>query len=422
MTLNPYHESCAHLMCSPRLLAAFLGTVLPVVLASCSGPSSAKSEPSAETAAPAVAVEKVARANLSRTLALTAEFTPYQEIDVMSKVAGFVKNINVDIGDRVRAGQVLAVLEVPEMQDDLTKAAATVQLSDAEIKRAKDDVQRAQAGHEIAHLSYQRLLDVSKTKPGLVAQQEIDDARSKDLVGEAQVSAAQSNLMAAEQQTQVNRAEQSRYKTLYNYTRVTAPFDGVVTMRYANQGSMIQAGTASQSQAMPLVRLSQNNLLRLLLPVPESAVSHIRLGQQVEVHVSSLNRSFAGKVARFSGKVSTATRTMETEVDVPNPSLLLIPGMYAEVDLQLESKANALSIPVSAVDLTGTDRQVYRISAGGIVDVVPVKLGLETSTRIELLSGLKEGDLVVVGGRAGLKSGDKVNPQIVNISQPKADS
>ncbi len=409
-------------MCSDRLLAALLATILSVALGSCSGPSSAKSEARTETAAPAVAVEKAARASLSHTLALTAEFTPYQEIDVMSKVAGFVKNINVDIGDRVRAGQVLAVLEVPEMQDDLTKAAATVQLSDAEIKRAKDDVQRAQAGHEIAHLSYQRLLDVSKTKPGLVAQQEIDDARSKDLVGEAQVSAAQSNLMAAEQQTQVSRADQSRYKTLFNYTRVTAPFNGVITMRYANQGSMIQAGTASQSQAMPVVRLSQNNLLRLLLPVPESAVSHIQLGQQVEVHVSSLNRSFVGKVARFSEKVSTATRTMETEVDVPNPSLLLIPGMYAEVDLQLESKTNVLSIPVAAVDLTSADRQVYRISGGGIVEIVPVKLGLETSTRVEISSGLKEGDLVVVGGRAGLKSGDKVNPQIVNISQPKADS
>ena len=409
-------------MTFPRLLAALVGTALLVVSGSCSGPSSAKSEAPADTAEPAVAVERAVRANLSQTLALTAEFTPYQEVDVMSKVAGFVKNINVDIGDRVRTGQVLAVLEVPEMQDDLTKAAATVLLSDAEIKRAQDDVQRAKAGHEIAHLSYQRLLDVSKAKPGLVAQQEIDDARSKDLVGEAQVSAAQSNLMAAEQQTQVNRAEQSRYKTLYNYTRVTAPFDGVVTMRYANQGSMIQAGTASQSQAMPVIRLSQNNLLRLLLPVPESAVSNIRLGQGVDVHVSSLHRSFLGKVARFSEKVSTATRTMETEVDVPNPSLLLIPGMYAEVDLQLESKPNVLSIPVSAVDLTSADRQVYRISNSGHVEIVPVKLGLETSTRVEVLSGLKEGDLVVVGGRAGLKSGDKVNPQVVNITQPKAGS
>ena len=409
-------------MQSPRLLAALTGTALLVLSVSCSSSSSAESKPASPDARPTVAVEKAARANLSHTLALTAEFIPYQEIDVMSKVAGFIKKINVDIGDRVRTGETLAVLEVPEMADDMTKAAANVQLSDAEVRRAQDDIQRAKAAHEIARLSYQRLLDVSKSKPGLVAQQEIDDARSKDLVTEAQVSAAQSAALAAQQRTQVDRAEQSRYKTMFAYTRVTAPFDGVVTLRYANQGSMIQAGTASQSQAMPVIRLSQNNLLRLMLPVPESAVSKIHLGQQVDVHVSSLDRSFAGTVARFTSKVSTATRTMETEVDVPNPKLILIPGMYAEVDLQLQSRPDALSIPVSAVDLTSVARQVYKIGGDGTVEIVPVKLGLETATRVEVLGGLNVGDLVVVGSRAGLKKGDKVNPQVVEIAQPKEES
>jgi multidrug efflux pump subunit AcrA (membrane-fusion protein) len=173
---------------------------------------------------------------LSRNVALTAEFTPYQEVDIMSKVAGFVRQINVDIGDRVRKGQILATLEVPEMTDDMTKAAAAVQRSDAEIKRAEDEVRRAEASHELAHLSYQRLEDVSKTRPGLVAQQELDDARSKDLVSEAQISAAKSNLDAARQQTAVSRADQARYKTLFNYTQVTAPFDGGITMRMQTQG------------------------------------------------------------------------------------------------------------------------------------------------------------------------------------------
>ena len=405
-----------------RALALFTGAALLLLSAACSERSSAQANAASSDAAPTVAVQAASRSNLSRSLALTAEFKPYQEVDVMSKVAGYVKKINVDIGDRVRAGEVLAVLEVPEMADDLIKAAATIQLSDAETKRAEDDVQRAKAALEIAHLSYQRLLDVSKARPGLVAQQEIDEARSKDLVAEAQLSAAQSKLLATRQQTQINRAEQSRYKTLFNYTRVTAPFNGVVTLRYANQGSMIQAGTASQIQAMPIVRLSQNNLLRLMLPVPESAVPDIHLREPVEVHVSALNRSFIGKVARFTEKVSTATRTMETEVDVPNPKFLLVPGMYADVNLQLESKSDVLSIPISAVDLTSTERQVYRVNAANTIEIVPVKLGLETSTRIQVLSGLKPGDLVVIGGRAGLKNGDKVRPQVVDIPQPKAGS
>jgi RND family efflux transporter MFP subunit len=368
-----------------------------------------------------VAVQPAAVTDLARSLPLTAEFIPYQEVVVMSKVAGFVEKINVDIGDRVREGRILAVLEVPEMNDDLKRAAATVQRGDAEVKRAQDDVERAKAAHEIAHISYQRLEDVSKQRPGLVAQQELDEARSKDLVSEAQISAAQSNLLAAQQASVANRAEQSRYKTLFNYTQVTAPFDGVVTKRYANTGSMIQAGISSQTQAMPLVRLSQNNLLRLLLPVPESAVSRIHLGQQVEVRVPSLNRSFAGKVARFTDKVSTATRTMETEVDVPNPALILIPGMYAEVNLRLDYRPNVLSIPVSAVDLTSASPVVYRI-ADQVVSVVPVRLGLETSERVEILSGLENGDLVVVGNRAALKAGDRVRPQIVTIGGSKANS
>jgi RND family efflux transporter MFP subunit len=400
----------------PRPLLAAIAAAVCLLSASCSSRGSAETQKDAVAALPIVAVQPAAIANLAHSLTLTAEFTPYQEIDVMSKVAGFVRRINVDIGDHVREGRVLAVLEVPEMSDDLNRAAATVQRADAEVKRAEDDIERAKAAHEIAHLSFQRLADVSKERPGLVAQQELDDARSKDLVSEAQVSAAQSNLLAAQQTAIANRAEQSRYKTLFNYTRVTAPFDGVVTKRYANTGSMIQAGIASQTQAMPLVRLSQNNLLRLLLPVPESAVSRIHIGQQVEVRVPSMNRSFAGKVARFTDKVSTATRTMETEVDVPNPSLILIPGMYAEVNLRLDYRSNVLSIPVSAVDLTAAEPSVYRVSADQSVSIVPVKLGLETEDRVEVLSGLERGDMVVVGNRSALKAGDRVKPQIVNIA------
>lgn len=406
----------------PRCLLAAAAAAALFASVSCSSSGSAETQKTAAAALPVVAVQPVAVADLARSLTLTAEFTPYQEVDVMSKVAGFVKQINVDIGDRVREGRVIAVLEVPEMTDDLKRAAATVERGDAQVKRAQNDVERTKAAHEIAHLSFERLEDVSKQRPGLVAQQELDNARSKDLVSEAQVSAAQSNLLAAQQTAVVNRAEQSRYKTLFNYTQVTAPFDGVVTKRYANTGSMIQAGISSQTQAMPLVRLSQNNLLRLLLPVPESSVAHIHLDQQVEVKVPSLNRSFAGKVARFTDRVSTATRTMETEVDVPNPSRILIPGMYAEVNLRLDYRPNVLSIPVTAIDITAAEPAVYRVDSDQSLSVVPVRLGLETADRVEVLSGLERGDLVVVGNRSSLKSGDRVKPQIVHMGKSKASS
>ena len=368
--------------------------------------------------APTVAVAKATVEDLSHGLVLTAEFKPYQEVDLMAKVAGYVKQINVDVGDRVTEGQVLAILEIPEMADDRARAQAAIDRSQAEVTRAKDQIQQAQSAHDIAHLTYTRLSDVSKQKPGLIAQQEIDDAHGKDLVAEAQVSAAKSNLAAAQEQVHVNEAELQRIKTLFDYTSVTAPFTGVVTKRYADKGSMIQAGTSSSSQAMPLVRLSQNSLLRLILPVPESAVPTVHLGQQVDVRVPTLKRSFPGKVERFSDKLSMATRTMDTEVDVTNPSLVIIPGMYAEVDLNLDSRHGVLVVPIPAVDV-GSDEssgQVALVTPENHIEIRKVQLGLQTSTRVEIRSGLKEGDLVVVGSRSGLQAGQEVKPKITSMA------
>src|SRR5207247_2698160 len=188
------------------------------------------------------------------------------------------------------------------------------------------------------------------------------------------------------QQVDVNKAELAKVNTLRDYTRVTAPFAGVVTKRYADTGSMIQAGTASQTQAMPLVRLSENSLLRLILPVPESAVPSVHVGQGVEVKVPSLNRSFPGKVARFSDKLQLATRTMETEVDVPNPSLLLIPGMYAESDLTMEKRVNALAVPVTAVDRDSDS--VMAVGPEQRLELRQVTRGIATADEGEVHSAL----------------------------------
>lgn len=371
---------------------------------------------------PTVAVAKAGTSDLSRVLVLTAEFTPFQEVDLMAKVAGYVKNINVDIGDRVKKGQLIAVLEIPEMTDEVTKARAGVQRSQAQVTQAQDEVKRAESAHQMVHLNYDRLAAVMKTRPGLIAQQEVDDAQSKDLVAEAQVQSAKSNMAAAVEQVGVTKADLGKYQTMFDYARVTAPFSGVITKRFANTGSMIQAGTASQTQAMPIVRLSENSLLRLTLPVPESAVPTVHVGQPVDVHVPTLNRTFPGKVARFSDKVQSATRTMDTEVDVPNPSMILVPGMYAEVDLTLQRSNNALAVPVSAVDLDnpGSSEDVRKNATGKVlvvkadnhIELRTVTIGLETANRVEIRSGLRDGELVVIGNRAALQPGQVVKPKI----------
>jgi RND family efflux transporter MFP subunit len=381
--------------------------LIALALSACAG----RGEPARQEAAegpPTVAVVKVIRADLSTNLNLTGEFEPYQEVDVMAKVAGYLKTIKVDIGDRVREGQLLATLEIPEMADEATKAAASSDQAMAEVSTASDQLHQAESAHELAHLSYTRILEVSKKEAGLVPQQQLDEFHSRDLVAEAQVAAAKSNLRSAEQRTHVTRAEEGRLKTLYNYATITAPFTGVVTKRYANTGSMIQAGTASQSQAMPVIRLSQNNLLRLILPVPESIVPHIHIGGALDVRVPSLGRTFPGRVVRFAEKIQLSTRTMDTEVDVPNPGLTLIPGMYAEVSLRVEDRKNVLSLPLDAVEGVGTSARVYVVQPPGVIHFTPVVLGMETAQRVEILSGLQEGDRVIVGRHAGLKDGDKV--------------
>jgi multidrug efflux pump subunit AcrA (membrane-fusion protein) len=268
------------------------GVLVPATMGSlaCTRPSAATQS----TSRPSVSVAKVVNGDLAQTLTLAAEFRPYQEIEVHAKVAGYVKAINVDVGDRVTAGQLLAVLEIPELQDDMATAEAGVKHSQEEVNRAEADIARTESAHEVAHLGSTRLASVMKQRPNLVAQQDIDEAQGRDRIAEAQVATARAAVAAAQEQLAVARANQNKTKTLFAYARITAPFAGVITRRYADTGAMIQAGTAAQSQAMPIVRLSQNNLLRLIIQVPESAVSRIHLGAPVDVNVQALGRTFEG--------------------------------------------------------------------------------------------------------------------------------
>jgi RND family efflux transporter MFP subunit len=360
---------------------------------------------------PTVPTATARPANLANELVLTAEFTPYQDVDVMAKVAGYVKNIRVDIGDHVRQGDLLATLEVPELQNDMAKASAGVAAAQANITTARAAVTRAEAGENIAHLSFQRIEDVSVKQPGLVPRQEVDVAQAHDLEAGAQLASAQSALRSAQEMLTQAESEHQRTVTMLQYATIRAPFTGVITKRYANTGSMIQAGISSQTQAMPVVRLAQNNLLRLTLPVPVSAVADIHSGNPVEVNVTTLNRTFAGKITRSADSLETSTRTMDTEVDVPNPDGSLVPGMYAEVHLHLATHPNVLSVPVDAVEGLGTTVQHVYLVREGRLHLVPVTVGLQTPARVEILSGLRAGDQVVVGRHSGLSDGEGVVPR-----------
>jgi RND family efflux transporter MFP subunit len=204
-----------------------------------------------------------------------------------------------------------------------------------------------------------------------------------------------------------------KYQTLLAYTRITAPFDGVITRRYADPGSLIQAGTASDTQSMPLVRLSDNYHLRLDFPVSVKYVKDIQIGDPVEVRVEFLGgKSFTGKISRSARKVDEDTRTMITEVEVPNPDLELVPGMYATVALKVERRPQALAVPTEAISI-GKTTSVYLINSRQEIEERPVTTGLEMPGKYEIVSGLKEGDLVLVGSRSQVRPGQRVEAKLI---------
>jgi RND family efflux transporter MFP subunit len=344
---------------------------------------------------------------MAEHLTVSSELVPFQEIDVYAKEAGYVKTLSVDYGDHVHKDQVMAVLEIPELEALLQEDQATIKARTDEVTRAEHEVSRSKAQHDVSHLQYTRLAGVAKTQPGLVAQQEVDDWQGKDLAAESQMEAVQGALDAARSEVTVAQTKLIHDQALFDYAKITAPFDGVVTQRYANLGALMQAGT-SNTQSTPLVRLSQENLYRLAIPVPESYVKYIRIGDPVEVRVPSLGQTVMGKVARFSVDVAMDTRTMHTEVDVPNPKGTLVPGVYAEAVLTLNQRPTAITVPIQAVDHEDDRTSVMVLQNGGTVERRPVTVGVQMSDYTEIASGLTPGEQVVVSDRSGLKPGQHV--------------
>lgn len=398
-----------------------LAAVLPCVmlcLSACRSDSGATNARAAATPSARVAIAQ--KGSISHVLTLAGQFQPYQEVDVHPKVSGYMRKINVDIGDIVQQGQTLAVLEVPELKAQLQQTVFQVDQAKEEITRAQHEINRAMAQHSALHEEYERLKQASEGHPGLIAQQELDNAQAADLGSEAQVDAAKAALAAAKQHGGSAQADNQRVQALHDYTNVVAPISGVVIWRYADTGALIQGGTNSNSQDLPIVRLSQSSLLRLRLPLPEDDIPFVHQGDVVQVRVDALNRSLNGKIVRFTRNVNFETRTMETEIDVDNKNLSIAPGMYANTMLRLAYVDDVVTIPIEALVLHGQQWVVYALDSNNSVHTRPVQIGIEGSRLAEVRSGLEAGDRVILGGQEKYQEDEVVNPAVA--SEPASET
>lgn len=382
---------------------------------------SASEEVAASDQGPVAPVTSVKRGNTGDTLTIAGAFKPFQEVDVHAKVSGYVRTMNVDVGDHVKEGQILAVLEVPELAAELSGAEASVRRWQEEIRRAQSDIERAQSNYSAVRSAYARLKQASDTRPGLVAQQELDDSQAKAQESQAQVDSAKAAFSSAQQQLEVAEASRKQYSALSSYTRIVAPFAGVITNRYADTGALVAAGTSSTTQALPVVRLAQYSVLRLVLPIPESVAAQIHVGQTMKVHVQALNQDFEGKVSRFADALSEQTRTMETEIDFQNGNNHLIPGMYAQVLLPVDQHLGVLTIPLEAVLHAGDTTKALVVNRQNLIEERQIKLGGESNARVVVLGGLAEGELVVLGAPGEFHAGQRVVPRDVDSASTGAE-
>ena len=358
---------------------------------------------------PSVSTATVHTGFIANQFTVAGVFQPFQEVDVHGKVSGYIRQIYVDIGDRVKQGQTLAVLEVPELQAEVVGAKAGINQTEQNVLRLQNEVAREKASYVAVQANYRRLKQASDQQPGLVAAQELDDALAKEQSAAAQVDAAKSAVAAAKGQLGVSQAENLRVSSMVQYATITAPYTGVITMRYADTGALIPAGTA-EGGAQAVVRLAQSDVLRLRMPIPERDVPLVHIGSVVAVNVQATGQQFPGTVVRFTRDVSNATRTMMTEVDVKNPKLTLTPGMYADVTFNLEQKKDALIVPASAI-IQGDQPSVMLVNSDNRVEKRQVVLGIASANAQEVTSGVQPGDRVIVGGLATLQVGQQVNPQ-----------
>ncbi len=393
-----------------------------VFINSCSGPQIPEAVPledvnsSSNDASVVVEVVVPQREDLLRQITLPGTIEPFQRAKLHSKVAGYLEWISVDIGDRVAKGQVLAKLEVPEMADQYSTAEAELGIVESDRIHAEAELERARADLELKKLTFTRLQGVAAEEPDMVPLQRVDEARVEYRLAEATVKVLQSRIRQVESQMKRARASLEGLKTLMSYTEIKAPFRGLVTERPVDPGTLIQMASSSQN-AQPVVTIASTDVLRVFVHVPEAEVPFVEQGDRALIKVPALpSHAFEARITRFTGTLNSATRTMRTEIDIPNKGNILKPGMYGEVTLTLEERSQAITLPAGALHTEGEKKFTYSVVEGRLRKI-EVETGLDDGITIEITKGLEGDETVVLTTRGELQEGMEVEVQKAPVSE-----
>lgn len=368
--------------------------LVSIFVSACSDRTRAGSEASDPAGSKvAVGVVPAQQKDLVRKIALPGTLVAFKEATLYGKVAGYLKSIRVDKGDRVRRGEILAVLEVPEMVKEVDQAQATYQ-------QALADVIRAKAKADLESATFNRYLEVQTKDPDAIAKQELDQYQSKKEVAQADVELAKAKANTA-------HANLDRLVALHQYSKIIAPFSGVVTARFVDPGALIQAATSSR-QSQAVLTLQDLDTIRVYVSVPELDVPFIQKGTPASLTTAAYpRRVFKASVTRFADALDPATRTMKTEIDIRNRDHTLRPGMYADVILNIQTIHDAVVIPDSALTVEGSQKFVW-VARQGTAHRVQVETGLDNGAEVQIRSGVSSGQQVVVEGKNGLSEGKAV--------------
>jgi RND family efflux transporter MFP subunit len=363
---------------------------------------------------PRIEVVYPRRATVAQHLQTNASLEAFEEADLFAKVSGYLSDVRVDIGDHVKAGEVLAVIDVPEMKQELAEAKAQL-----ESKRSSLESARRQLDHNKADVALQNALAKDREQLGegrqFISDRTLDQVHANADIAKADLGVAEANRDLAASQVDVAVATVEKIKALLAYTQIVAPFDGVVARRQVNRGDLVQAATATRTtpSAGSLFMVQRIDTIRVFCDVPENDVPHLHVGDPATVKPSGFDgEPFIGKVTRFSLRLDPETRNMRTEIDLPNPTERLYPGTYAQVSLEMNRRPDALTVPNAAVDSDGDGTFVYTITDNRITRLA-VKTGLTDNGRIEVTAGLSEETPVVASTKGVPPLRTAVQPQMV---------